>query len=159
MYVTESCEGLDGFPDPTIDDDATFNPMKEFIHPTDTLHIDYFHHQFIKKHSVSYATHKEHLYRKYIFMQNWRFIQSKNRERNEFTLAINHLADRTKDELIKRRGLKRSSKYNGGMSFPYQLDEQSLSDLPDDYDWRLYGAVTPVKDQSDICGSCWVLCQ
>lgn len=128
--------------------------MKEFVHPADSSHVGFEHIRFMKKHGVIYATTEEHMLRQNIFMQNLRFIHSKNREHIGFSLGVNHLADKTEDELKALRGHKPSGVYNGGRPFPYELDEDTLSDLPDDYDWRLYGAVAPVKDQS-VCGSCW----
>lgn len=129
--------------------------MKEFVHPADASHVDFEHIRFMRKHGVVYATTEEAVQRHSIFMQNLRYIHSKNRAQLGYSLAVNRLADRTPDELKTLRGFKKTvGVHNGGKPFPYELDEDTLGDLPDEYDWRLYGAVTPVKDQS-VCGSCW----
>lgn len=151
MHIDKPCIG---FPGPGNGHYATFNPMKEFIHPADASHTGLEHVRFMKKHGIVYATTEERMHRENVFMQNLRFIHSKNREQLGFSLGVNHLTDRTQDELKALRGFKSSGAYNGGNPFPYVLDEDTLGDLPDEYDWRLYGAVTPVKDQS-VCGSCW----
>lgn len=128
--------------------------MKEFVHPTDSSHVDTELRRFMNKHGIIYNSIEEHEKRQHIFTQNLRFIHSKNRAQLGFSLAVNHLSDKTSDELKALRGFHSSGVYNGGKPFPYELNTKVLRDLPDDYDWRLYGAVTPVKDQS-VCGSCW----
>lgn len=128
--------------------------MKEFVYPADPSHVGFEHIRFMKKHGVVYATALERIQREHVFMQNLRFIHSKNREHLTYSLGVNHLTDRTQDELRALRGFRSSGVYNDGQPFPYELNADVLDDLPDDYDWRLFGAVTPVKDQS-VCGSCW----
>lgn len=53
------------------------------------------------------------------------------------------MADRTETELKALRGKTYSGEYNGGLPFPYT--SQHYSDVPNQYDWRILGAVTPVK--------------
>lgn len=130
--------------------------MKEFIHPTDTMHHDVELKKFLAKHGIEYDSETESEYRKSIFVNNLRFIHSKNRAGLGYSLGVNHLSDKTDDELAALRGYRPSGVYNGGMPFPYNTTSGSplVASLPDSYDWRIYGAVTPVKDQS-VCGSCW----
>lgn len=148
-------------------EDATFsenlfNPMNQFIYLSDSVNdadedddLEAEHKAFMKKHRVEYATKDEHKHRKHIFKQNLRSIQSSNRAHLGFTLAVNEFGDRTEDELKALFGGQVSGKHRNGKPFPYKLDETIVRNLPKSFDWRLYGAVTPVKDQSLVCGACW----
>ncbi|XP_018569133.1 digestive cysteine proteinase 1 [Anoplophora glabripennis] len=140
------------FPGPGDKHIYTFNPMAEFIHPVQTGHVDFEFNKFMHKHRKQYGNERELNLRKEIFRQNIRFIHAVNRQNRGYSLTVNHLADKTELELKALRGKTYSGEYNGGQPFPYKnIDGDSL---PTQFDWRIFGAVTPVKDQS-VCGSCW----
>ena len=136
-----------GFPGPGARHRALVNPMKEFIHSDDT-HVHHQFDEFKKDHGKEYDSNLEHKERLHLFRQNLRYINSFNRQGKTFTLAINHLADRSDDELAVLRGKQKrtkTSKPNNGL--PFDMSKYKRKDVPDSFDWRIYGAVTPVKDQ------------
>lgn len=140
------------FPGPGNGHYVTFNPIQEFIHPTVDDHVEEAFHHFRNKHNIAYNTQHAHEYRKNIFRQNLRFINSHNRGNLTYKLGINHLADKTENELRALRGYRSSGVYNGGKSFPYDVSK-FRNQLPEQYDWRLIGAVSPVKGNTLITAS------
>lgn len=60
-----------------------------------------------------------------------------------YSLGVNHLADKTDMELKAIRGKQYTGVYNGGQPFPYSNFDKIQ--LPAQFDWRIYGGVTPVK--------------
>ncbi|KAG5323456.1 CFAD protein, partial [Pseudoatta argentina] len=129
------------FPGPGENHIYTFNPMREFIHNyEDHLHEAF--DKFKKIYNKNYRDDLDHMYRKDLFRQNIRFIHSINRANLGYQLEVNHLVDRSDLELKALRGKQYTPGYNGGASFPHDIEEE-ITDIPDSIDWRLYGAVTP----------------
>lgn len=72
MFKNISDKPCVGFPGPGSGTVATFNPMREFVHPHYTEHVDDEFHRFINKHGKVYDQNVEHQFRKEIFRQNLR---------------------------------------------------------------------------------------
>ncbi|XP_030820555.1 digestive cysteine proteinase 1-like [Camarhynchus parvulus] len=127
------------------------NPMEDLV----GQHQPWAHrvfHEYRRQLGRRYGSARELEHRQSIFVHNMRFVHSRNRAALSYTLSLNHLADRTPQELAALRGRRRSGTPNHGLPFPTELYAGII--LPESLDWRMYGAVTPVKDQA-VCGSCW----
>jgi len=152
LFLSKSCHGWPG-PGLASDHVYTMNPAKEFVENHEA-HVRATFEEFETKHGKTYSNPTEREARVDLYRQNLRFIHSKNRQGLTFSLASNHLADRTDSEIRTLRGLLHDpmESNNGGMA--QEFTQAEVAAAPDTLDWRLYGAVTPVKDQS-VCGSCW----
>ena len=133
------------FPGPGLEHIGQHNPIKEYIDGVDS-HVDLEFDKFTDKHNKKYQNSTHERQRKNIFRQNLRYILSKNRESVRYRLAVNHLADLTDDEMKIMRGRLYSGANNQGLVF--DKTKYNLTNIPKQWDWRLLGAVTPVKDQA-----------
>lgn len=92
-----------------------------------------------------------------VFKENLGFIDEHNVQNHTYKLGLNKFADLTNEEYrniylgtrsdVKRRVMKAKK---SGERYAYKAGDR----LPVHVDWRLKGAVAPIKDQGS-CGSCW----
>ena len=116
----------------------TMNPIKAYF-DTNRKAFDEHFDEYKNKHNKSYDTEFEHEERRKIFLDNSRYIVAMNRRNPSYRLAVNHLADKSEDELKVLNGRRVSkTKFNGGLPFQ-SLHKEDNSTLPAYWDWRLLG--------------------
>ncbi|PWA55285.1 papain family cysteine protease [Artemisia annua] len=125
-------------------------PEQEQQEPTDHHHFTLFKTKFKR----TYATQEEHDYRFTVFKANLR--RAKRHQILDPTAqhGVTKFSDLTPAE-FRRRYLGLSG--GGKIKLPSDANKAPIlptSDLPEEFDWREKGAVTPVKNQGS-CGSCW----
>jgi len=85
------------------------------------------------------------------FIENYKIITAWNANpENTARLSLNAFADLTREEFAALYTGDATSEYDN-LNVEYASYD---SDVPDSWDWRTKGAVTPVKNQGQ-CGSCW----
>lgn len=114
---------------------------------------------FIQDHQRTYTTDaNEYEFRRNIYQRSLQQVRHHNsQQRRLWNAAVNHLSDRTEDELSQLRGLRivqLGSRTKASGMVGLHLNQIRSAVIPDEKSWAHLDAVQRDIDQSS-CGSCW----
>jgi len=122
-------------------------------------------HEYTRAHERAYRPGSpEYEQRREIYEQRVAEVQLQNSQPDRlWTAGINHLTDRTDEELERLRGYRHNARPEASVSGPAQLGLLStsarsvnLDNLPSDFAWRHLQANRDIMDQLS-CGACWAV--
>lgn len=156
----------DGDEEPEQDNQQQHTVAKRSVRPHPSLqehrysksedHARHLFDKFKTRHNRTYQSSLEHEMRFRIFKNNLFKIEQLNKyEQGTAKYGITHFADMTSAEYRARTGLvmpREGDDVNHIRNPIADIDEHM--ELPEAFDWRDLGAVSPVKNQGN-CGSCW----
>ncbi|OCT89487.1 hypothetical protein XELAEV_18018108mg [Xenopus laevis] len=109
------------------------------------------------KYEKKYISHERELFRRKIWEASWEKVQKHNQLADQglkkYRLAMNQFADKAAEEHNSRTCF-RSSKSGRLADAPVQIYDKN-TEIPKEADWRNSKCVTPVRNQGELCGSCW----
>jgi cathepsin H len=114
------------------------------------LGSEHYFNAYLSEYSKSYSEEEYH-YRHNIFLETLKRIELHNSNpEHTWKMGINEFSDWTDEEFMA----KRVSEPQNCSATVGNYNPVRNVELPTSVDWRIYGVVSPVKNQGQ-CGSCW----
>ncbi|XP_045513908.1 uncharacterized protein LOC123707679 [Pieris brassicae] len=156
--IEELCDRVERLDNVKPEQLARLEPLREFTQmPARDTRYDQIFDKFKAKYGRVYKDAREEAVRKSAMVTFVRFINSANRQGSTARYGINNFCDRVDAELQQMLGVEiHPGDIDNAEPFPYSRREVSRREprLPDRFDWRPRGVVSPVKRQVH-CESCW----